>query len=188
MSVVPVASDLLDAHATQDAAVMPGKLHVVLFEPEIPQNAGNIARTCACTGATLHLVEPLGFRLSQKNLKRAGMDYLDDVEMLRHSCAREFLSLHGSEQLLLFTGSAERSLYDCEIDCKRDVYLVFGRESRGIDPWILQDNAERCVRLPMCVGARSLNLSNAVAVGVYETLRRNGFAGLQAGNRSCYTG
>lgn len=151
-------------------------LNIVLFEPEIPQNTGNIARTCACTGAALHLVEPMGFRLSSKQLGRASMDYWDKVDITRWSCTAEFLEAHGDCDLHFFTGQTQRSYIDEEYD--EDCYLVFGRESRGIDPQILQGNAHRCVRIPMSTDMRSLNLSNSVAIAAYEVLRRQGFKGL----------
>lgn len=151
-------------------------LNVVLFEPEIPQNAGNIARTCACTGATLHLVEPMGFRLTQKNLVRSGLDYWDKVEIKRYSCTAEFLKQHEGKRMLFFTGQTDRCFYDEELS--GEVYLIFGRESRGIDPEILEAHKDECVRLPMIENLRSLNLSNSVAIGVYETLRQSGFDGL----------
>lgn len=153
------------------------KLHIVLFEPEIPQNTGNIARTCACIGATLHLVEPLGFRPSERNLKRAGLDYWDDVEIVHHASTRAFLEEYGAHKLFFFTGNTERSY--TEVDYSGEVFLVFGRESRGIDPEILEAEAARCVRIPMKGEMRSLNLSNAAAIGAYEALRQNGFVGLQ---------
>ncbi|MEG0322396.1 MAG: tRNA (cytidine(34)-2'-O)-methyltransferase [Raoultibacter sp.] len=152
------------------------KLHIVLFEPEIPQNTGNIARTCACTGAVLHLVEPMGFRLTEKHLGRAGLDYWDEVEIKRHSCTEAFLEEHAACELYFFTGSA-RSLYT-DPHYGPEPYLVFGRESRGIDQAILDAHVDRCVRIPMRSGLRSLNLSNAVALGTYEVLRSGGFAGL----------
>lgn len=152
------------------------KLHIVLFEPEIPQNTGNIARTCACIGATLHLVEPLGFRPSERNLKRAGLDYWDDVKIVHHASTKAFLDEHGADNLYFFTGQAERSY--AEVDYAEEVFLVFGRESRGIDPEILERYAAQCVRIPMKEGLRSLNLSNAAAIGAYEALRQNGFLGL----------
>ena len=151
-------------------------MNVVLIEPEIPQNTGNIARTCACTGATLHLVEPMGFRLTQRNLARAGCDYWDEVEIVRWSCAGEFLEAHGRDELHLFTGRASRSYVD--VDYGADSYLLFGRESAGIDPAILDRFSEQCVRIPMREGLRSLNLSNSVAIAVYECLRQAGFAEL----------
>ena len=151
-------------------------LNVVLIEPEIPQNTGNIARTCAVTGARLHLVEPMGFRLTQRNLARAGCDYWDDVDIVRWSCVEEFLEEHGGDELYLFTGQTQRSYVD--VAYGPDAFLLFGRESRGIDPAILERYAGRCVRIPMRDGQRSLNLSNAVAVGVYEALRQSGFPNL----------
>ena len=147
------------------------KLHIVLFEPEIPQNTGNIARTCACIGATLHLVEPLGFRPSERNLKRAGLDYWDDVKIIHHASTKAFLDEHSADNLYFFTGQAERSY--AEVDYAGEVFLVFGRESRGIDPEILERYAAQCVRIPMKEGLRSLNLSNAAAIGAYEALRQN---------------
>lgn len=151
-------------------------LHVVLFEPEIPQNTGNIARTCACTGATLHLVEPMGFRPTQRNLTRAGLDYWDKVRIVHHASTAQFLEEHPSKQLVFFTGRAQKNFYDQRYE--GEVYLVFGRESRGIDEDILDAHEEACVRIPMGEGLRSLNLSNAAALGVYEVLRQNGFEGL----------
>lgn len=151
-------------------------LSVVLFEPEIPQNTGNIARTCACTGCALHLVEPMGFRLSSKQLGRAGMDYWENVDITRWPCVEAFLDAHGHDELHFFTGQARESYADAQYG--PGAFLVFGRESRGIDEGVLQANAARCVRIPMAPGMRSLNLSNAVAVGVYEALRRAGFPNL----------
>lgn len=151
-------------------------LNVVLIEPEIPQNTGNIARTCACTGAVLHLVEPMGFRLTQRNLARAGCDYWDDVEIVRWPCADAFLEAHGHDELHLFTGQTSR-LYT-SVEYGEDAFLLFGRESAGIDTAILNRYQDSCVRIPMREGLRSLNLSNAVAIGVYEALRQHAFANL----------
>lgn len=153
-------------------------LHVVLFEPEIPQNAGNIARTCACTGATLHLVEPMGFRYTQRNLARAGLDYWDKVRIERHACVSDFLEEHKGKHMLFFTGNTTRSFYQEDLSDAGELYLIFGRESRGIDHEVLEAHSDACVRLPMREGLRSLNLSNAVAIGVYETLRQNAFGAL----------
>lgn len=148
-------------------------LNIVLVEPEIPQNTGNIARTCACTGARLHLVEPMGFRLSQKNLARAGCDYWDEVDIVRWPCAAAFFEACDGEELHLFTGHAARSF--AEAAYGEGAYLVFGRESRGLDREVIDERAERCVRIPMRDGLRSLNLSNAVAVAAYEALRQQGY-------------
>lgn len=150
--------------------------NIVLVEPEIPQNTGNIARTCACTGAHLHLVEPLGFRLTQKQLSRAGCDYWDDVEITRWSCLDEFLEAHGNDELHLFTDHAEKSYTDASYHL--DSYLLFGRESRGLDEDFMQSHWPSCVRIPMRENERSLNLSNSVAIGLYEALRQQGFFGL----------
>ncbi len=152
------------------------RLNVVLVEPEIPQNTGNIARTCACTGARLHVVEPLGFRLTQKQLARAGCDYWDEVDLVRWPCADAFFEAHGADELRLFTGRAERSFADVRYGT--GAFLVFGRESRGLDAAVIDRFAERCVRIPMREGLRSLNLSNAVAVAAYEALRQQGWPGL----------
>lgn len=151
-------------------------LNIVLVEPEIPQNTGNIARTCACTGARLHLVEPMGFRLSQKNLARAGCDYWDEVDIVRWPCAAAFFEACDGEELHLFTGHASRSF--AEVSYGEGAYLVFGRESRGLDREVIDARAERCVRIPMRDGLRSLNLSNAVAVAAYEALRQQGYPAL----------
>lgn len=151
-------------------------INIVLVEPEIPQNTGNIARTCACIGARLHLIEPMGFRPTERNLARSGCDYWDKVDIVRWSCAREFFEQHGADDLYLFTGRSDNSYAD--VAYGEDVYLVFGRESRGLDEEWLDAFAERCVRIPMVDGLRSLNLSNSVAIAAYEALRQRGFAGL----------
>lgn len=148
-------------------------LNIVLVEPEIPQNAGNVARTCACVGARLHLVEPMGFRPTERNLKRAGCDYWNEVEIVRWACAEAFFDAHAADELHLFTGHATRSY--AEAFYGDEAFLVFGRESRGLDEAVLERFADRCVRIPMRAGLRSLNLSNAVAIGAYEALRQQGW-------------
>ena len=152
-------------------------LHVVLFEPEIPQNTGYIARTCACTGATLDLVEPMGFRASQRNLTRAGLDYWDKVKIIRHASVEEFLKDYAGKTMYFFTGKAHTSY--CDASYEGEVYLIFGRESRGIDDEVLEAHTDDCVRIPMRAGLRSLNLSNAAALGIYEAFRQNNFEGLE---------
>ena len=151
-------------------------LNIVLLQPEIPQNTGNIARTCACVGATLHLVEPMGFRLTERNIKRAGLDYWDKLQICRYGCTREFLEAHADKQLHLFTGRGA-TYYD-QVSYDEDAYLVFGRESRGIDDEVLDAYPDSWVRIPMREGLRSLNLSNAVSIAAYEALRQQGFGGL----------
>ena len=151
-------------------------LNIVLVEPEIPQNTGNIARTCACLGARLHLVEPMGFRLTDRNIKRAGCDYWDKVEIVRWPCAEAFFEAHGKDELHLFTGHAKRAY--CDVSYGEACYLIFGRESRGLAPEFIERFSSSCVRIPMRDDLRSLNLSNAVAIGAYEASRQAGFRGL----------
>ena len=149
--------------------------HVVLVEPEIPQNAGNIARTCA--GCVLHLVKPLGFEISDKYLKRAGLDYWDLVEVRVHENLVEALRALEGVKLHLFTTKAQKR-YDEAVYHRGDA-LVFGKETRGLEEEFLVSRPEDCVRIPMLDERRSLNLSNAVAIAVYEGLRQNGFPGLR---------
>ena len=152
-------------------------LNIVLVEPEIPQNTGNIARTCACIGARLHVVEPVGFRITERNLRRAGCDYWNDVEIVRWACAEEFFEAHADDELHLFTGHVSTTFG--EVAYSDDCYLVFGRESRGLDERWMERLASACVRIPMRDGMRSLNLSNAVAIAAFEALRQNGYPYLQ---------
>ena len=151
-------------------------LNIVLVEPEIPQNTGNIARTCACIGARLHLVEPMGFRPTARNLARSGCDYWDKVDIVRWPCARDFFDAHALDALHLFTGHATASYAD--VAYGPDDFLVFGRESRGLDAEWMDAFASSCVRIPMAEGLRSLNLSNSVAIAAYEALRQLDFPGL----------
>jgi len=152
-------------------------LHVVLVEPEIPQNTGNVARTCAAVGARLHLVKPMGFILSDRRLRRAGLDYWDDVDLVVHENWPAFVETADVSRLYLFTRRAERRIDAAEFG--NDPCLVFGGESAGLGDSRLRPFPERCFRIPMKPGARSLNVSNAVAVVLYEAARRMGFAGLE---------
>lgn len=145
------------------------KLNIVLIEPEIPQNTGNIARTCAATGARLHLVGPMGFRIDDRKLKRAGLDYWHLLDITMYESTEEFFS-RCSGQFRFFTTKARRS--HSSVSYEDGVYLVFGKETKGLPEPLLMRHEESCVRLPMRGEARSLNLSNAVAVGVYEVLRQ----------------
>ena len=151
-------------------------MHVVLYEPEIPQNTGNIARTCAATGAMLHLIEPLGFELSDKYLKRAGLDYWHMMTYRVHKNWQEFLSEYPDAHMHYATTKAPRDY--CAASYGPDDFLVFGRETKGLDEALLAEHHERCVRIPMVPDARSLNLSNSVAIVLYEALRQQGFPGL----------
>ena len=151
-------------------------IHVVLIEPEIPQNTGNIARTCAATGSTLHLVEPLGYSLDDRYLRRAGLDYWPLARVQVHptlEAAREALA-----GVPWFLTSAHAQHGYTEVQFPEEVALVFGRESRGLPQEMLEEQPQRCIRIPMIEEARSLNLANSVAVVVYEALRQHGFPGL----------
>ena len=152
-------------------------LHIVLVEPEIPQNTGNIARTCAATGAVLHLVEPLGFSLEDRYLKRAGLDYWDMLTTRRYPSLDHFMEEHGDGPLFYVTTKARQVYSDAAYP--PESYLLFGKETAGLPEDLLKAHPERCIRIPMIEGARSLNLSNAVAIVAYECLRRQGFAGLR---------
>ena len=151
-------------------------LHIVLVNPEIPQNTGNIARTCAATGAKLHLIEPLGFELSDKYLKRAGLDYWRLMTYETHPDWAAFREAYPDAVLHFATTKAPRDY--CAATYGPDDFLVFGRETKGLDEDLLAANYERCVRIPMRPDARSLNLSNSVAILLYEALRQQGFPGL----------
>ena len=165
-----------ESDAPQNKTQLPDKeappLHLVLVEPQIPQNTGNIARTCACTGAALHLVKPMGFTVSDAKLKRAGLDYWDKLDITYYESLDDFLQkTHGP--LFLFTTKA-RKLYT-DVAYAPGSYLVFGREDAGLPAHFLQSHESACVRLPMRTELRSLNLSNTVAVAAYEALRQNAF-------------
>lgn len=153
-------------------------LHVALIEPEIPQNTGNIARTCAATGARLHLVRPLGFFLRDKHLKRAGLDYWDGVDVAYHDGLASFLESSRDGVLALFSRKAARGYDELEWPGGVDLYLVFGRESTGLPADLLGSMPDRAFRIPMSAGVRSLNLASAAAVVIYDVLRRRGFPGL----------
>lgn len=150
--------------------------NIVLVEPEIPANTGNIARTCAVTGCSLHLIEPLGFSIDDKHLKRAGLDYWHLLDVHIHKNLPEFLQTVDPQLLYLATTKGGRR-YD-EIEIQPGSYLVFGKETKGLPAWLLEQNPRQCFRIPMKDAARSLNLSNSVAIITYEALRQNGFPGL----------
>ena len=153
-------------------------LHVVLVEPQIPQNTGNVARTCACTGAALHLVQPMGFTVTDAKLKRAGLDYWDKLEITYYDDWADFLS-RAPGPCFFFTTKARRRYSDVEYPS--GCCLVFGREDAGLPQKLLQQFPQQLVRLPMRSELRSLNLSNTVAVGVYEAFRQWNFEGLLNG-------
>lgn len=178
-------------------------MNIVLHEPEIPGNTGNIGRSCAATNTSLHLIEPLGFEITEKNLRRAGLDYWSKLDVRRYRDYEDFLlenleNFGGDKQALQkssasqyvepasahrrprlwFATTKARRLY-CEAEFGPDDYIMFGKESAGIPEEILAEHEEGCIRIPMGFGIRSLNLSNAVAIVLYEALRQNGFPGLE---------
>ncbi|MBR3844756.1 MAG: tRNA (uridine(34)/cytosine(34)/5-carboxymethylaminomethyluridine(34)-2'-O)-methyltransferase TrmL, partial [Clostridia bacterium] len=149
--------------------------NIVLVEPEIPQNTGNIARTCAATGSRLHLVEPLGFQIDDKQLKRAGLDYWHLLDITYYKNIEEFFEKNPGRHFFFTTKAPHNHV---QVEYQDGDYLIFGKETKGLPEDLLREHREECVRLPMISDARSLNLSNAVAVGVYEALRQTDFAGL----------
>ena len=152
-------------------------MHIVLHQPEIPQNTGNIGRTCVATGTSLHLIEPLGFRLNEKELKRAGMDYWERLDVTRYMDFNDFKEKHPVAKIWMATTKAKRSY--TEVSFGMDDFIMFGKESAGIPEEILVENEENCIRIPMGNDIRSLNLSNSVAIVLYEALRQNDFEGLE---------
>ena len=149
-------------------------LNIVLYEPEIPANTGNIGRTCVATGTKLHLIEPLGFQLNEKAIKRAGMDYWKNLEVSRYMDWNDFLKKNPKASIYMATTKG-RKVYT-EVHYEADCYIMFGKESAGIPEEILKEYPENCVRIPMIGETRSLNLSNSVAIVLYEALRQNQFA------------
>ena len=153
-------------------------LNLVLVEPEIPQNTGNISRTCAATGARLHIVEPMGFKIDDKKLKRAGLDYWHLLDITYYKDLEDFFARNPGP---FFYFSTKAKQIHSDVAYPDGAYLVFGKETRGLPEWLLHDHPDACVRLPMIDkdSARSLNLSNAVAVGAFEVLRQWGYPGMR---------
>ena len=153
-------------------------LNIVLFEPEIPENTGNIMSTCAATGAKLHLIRPLGFRLDQSSIKRSGVNYIDKVEYTLYDDFDDFCEKNQGEYYFMTRyGKKAHSEFDYT-DKSKNIYLIFGKESTGIPKEILRDNLDRCIRIPSTDNVRSLNLSNCVAIVLYEVLRQQDYLDL----------
>lgn len=152
-------------------------INIVLLEPQIPQNTGNIARTCAATGASLHLIRPMGFEVDDKKLKRAGLDYWHQLDITYYDGIDDFNEKNPDAELFYFSTKAQNKYTD--IKYPKKVFLVFGREDAGLPEELLVKNKDRCVRLPMRDNLRSLNLSNTAAIAVYEVLRQRDFEGLR---------
>lgn len=157
------------------------KINIVMVEPEIPQNTGNIARTCAAIGAKLHLVRPLGFEINDKYLKRAGLDYWDKLEIEEHESLNKFLEKYPvSDNMFMATTKAKHCYSDVDYTkCNDEVFILFGKETKGLPEDLLLNHLENTIRIPMRPTLRSLNLSNSVAIIVYEVLRQNNFDGLE---------
>jgi tRNA (cytidine/uridine-2'-O-)-methyltransferase len=153
------------------------KINIVLHESEIPQNTGNIARTCAATGASLHLIRPLGFAIDDRKLKRAGLDYWHQLDITYYDNLDDFYAKHPDAKVYYFSTKAQH-LYT-EVEYPDPVYIMFGKETKGLPEALLHANPDACVRLPMREGLRSLNLSNSVAIAVYEILRQGNFEDLK---------
>ena len=163
------------------------KINIILHEPEIPQNTGNIARTCAATGAALHIIKPMGFTIDDKKLKRAGLDYWDKLDITYYESYEDFLQKTPDAlgNIFYFTTKAPKSY--CDVKHYPDnVYIMFGKETKGLPEDLLYENRDACVRIPMRDTLRSLNLSNSVAIAVYEILRQWDFEGLR--EDGCLTG
>ena len=157
------------------------KINVVMVEPEIPQNTGNIARTCAAIGAKLHLVYPLGFAISDKYLKRAGLDYWDKLEIEEHTSLKAFLDKYKPEEHNMFLASTKSKQCYSDVDYSKmdEVFILFGRETKGLPEDLITKYMDKAIRIPMRDTLRSLNLSNSVAIIVYEVLRQVNFDGLK---------
>ena len=161
------------------------KINIVLHEPQIPQNTGNIARTCAAVGAALHIIKPMGFQIDDKKLKRAGLDYWNELDITYYENTVDFYEKNPTAEIYYFSTKAPRKY--CDITYPSNVYIMFGKETAGLDEDLLLKNKERCVRIPMRNNLRSLNLSNSVAIAVYEVLRQHNFEGLlERGNLTRY--
>ena len=157
------------------------KINIVLVEPEIPQNTGNIARSCAATGAKLHLVHPLGFSITEKQVKRAGLDYWDKVDIEEHTSFSAFLEKYPPEanNMFFLTTKGQKCYSDVDYSQMNDVFLLFGKETKGLPEDTLQKHIEKAIRIPMLPTLRSLNLSNSVAIVLYDVLRQTNFEGLE---------
>ena len=153
------------------------KINIVLHEPEIPQNTGNIVRTCAATGASLHLIRPLGFAIDDKKLKRAGLDYWHQLDITYYDSLEDFFAKNPNAKIYYYSTKAPRAY--TEVRYEDTVYLMFGKETKGLPESLLAEHPDNCVRIPMRDGLRSLNLSNSVAIAVYEVLRQREFTGLR---------
>ena len=161
------------------------RLHIVLCEPEIPPNTGNISRTCAALGASLHLIHPLGFSADDATAKRAGLDYWQYLDLHHHQSLEAFFAAGFDPKKIWYLSTKSTQNY-CDVQYEDPCVLMFGKETAGLPEWLLADNPERCLRIPMLTGIRSLNLSNAAAILAYEVMRQSGFSGLEQRGSESY--
>lgn len=152
------------------------KIHIVLYSPEIPQNTGNISRTAVVTGCSLHIIRPIGFEISDRTLKRAGLDYWSDLDVTYYDDYEDFVRRHPDDKVYYFSAKGKKA--HTEVCYPDEVYLMFGRETKGLPEWLIEEHPESTLRIPMIAHQRCLNLSNAVAVAVYEVLRQDDFSSL----------
>ena len=152
-------------------------MNIILHQPEIPANTGNIGRTCVATGSSLHMIEPFGFRIDEKSVKRAGMDYWDKLDLHTYVNYEDFKAKNPEARIFMATTKAHKKYTD--VNFGPNDFIMFGKESAGIPEEILVENEENCIRIPMLSDIRSLNLSNSVAIVLYEALRQNGFEGME---------
>ena len=155
------------------------KLHIVLVEPEIPANTGNISRTCSVIGAALHLVHPLGFDISEKQVRRAGLDYWDELELYEYENFSEVRANYPEGKFYYCTTKGKNNYSQADFTADEEIFLVFGKETKGLPEDLLRENLDTCIRIPMKENKRSLNLSNSVAIIAYEVLRQTGFEHLK---------
>ncbi|OON99925.1 MAG: tRNA (uridine(34)/cytosine(34)/5-carboxymethylaminomethyluridine(34)-2'-O)-methyltransferase TrmL [Epulopiscium sp. Nele67-Bin004] len=153
-------------------------MNIVLLEPEIPQNTGNIARTCVATGARLHLIEPMGFKLDEKSIRRAGLDYWELLDITIYKNFDDFVTKNSNPKIYMATTKSKQTY--CDVKYEKDAFVMFGKESAGIPEELLLENKNNCIRIPMKENIRSLNLSNSVSIVVYEALRQQNFDTLES--------
>lgn len=151
-------------------------MNIILLEPEIPANTGNIGRTCVATGTKLHLIEPMGFRLNEKQIKRAGLDYWKDLDLVVYDNYEDFLEKNNNPKIYMATTKAVNAY--THVKYEDDCFIMFGKESAGIPEELMIDNKDNCIRIPMVGDVRSLNLGNCVSIVLYEALRQNNFEGM----------
>ena len=153
-------------------------INVILYEPEIPENTGNIARTCVAFNARLHLIRPYGFILNSSEVKRSGLDYWKNLQLFEYDCYQDFLNINKPTKIYMYTRYGTKSPENVKYDFTDDIYVMFGKESSGIDKQLLKDNKQNLIRVPTSSNVRSINLSNTVAIALYEIVKQNNYDNL----------